>query len=206
FYVDLMRTLVFVFVPLCLIVALLLVATGMPMTFQGSAQATTLDGEATKMTTQTIARGPVAAEVPPKQLLTNGGGFFGPNSTHPYENPSPWSNLLELISIIVLPMSSLVMFGRMLKDHAHAMVIYGVMLVFLVLGLVGAGGAEVQPRAAAEGLPVVQGSNMEGTEVRIGPVASATWAAITCSTSNGSVDSMHDSLNPIAGMVPMSLM
>jgi K+-transporting ATPase ATPase A chain len=206
FYVDLMRSLTLVFVPLCLVVALLLVADGMPMTFQGAVQAKTLDGEATRMTTQTIARGPVAAEVPPKQLLTNGGGFFGPNSTHPYENPSPWSNLLEVISIIVLPMSSLVMFGRMLKDHAHAMVVYGVMLVFLVLGMVVAVGAEVQPNAAAEGLPVVQGSNMEGTEVRTGPVASATWAAITCSTSNGSVDSMHDSLNPIAGMVPMSLM
>src|SRR5262249_45759119 len=166
FYVDLMRTLVFVFVPLCLIVALLLVATGMPMTFQGSAQATTLDGEATKMTTQTIARGPVAAEVPPKQLLTNGGGVFGPHSTHPnstppYETHPPWSTLIEVASIIVLPMSSLVMFGKMLKDRAHAAVVYGVMLVFLLVGMIVAVAAQAQPSAAAEGLPVARGANME---------------------------------------------
>jgi K+-transporting ATPase ATPase A chain len=201
FYVDLMRSLVYVFVPLALIVALLLVATGMPMTFQGAAKATTLEGAE-----QTIARGPVAALVAIKQLGTNGGGFFGPNCTHPYENPTPWSNLLAVFSIIVLPMSALVMFGRMLRDRAHAMVVYGVMLAFLVVGLIVAVAAEALPSAAAEGLPVARGPNMEGTEVRVGPVASATWAAITTATSNGSVNSMHDSLNPIAGLVPMALM
>src|SRR5262249_4698178 len=168
----------------------------------GAAQATTLDGEAT----QKIARGPVAALVAIKQLGTNGGGFFGPNSTHPYENPTPWSNLLELFSIIVLPMSSLVMFGRMLKDRAHALVVYGVMLAFLVAGVTVAVCAEAQPSAAAAGLPVSRGPNLEGKEVRIGPVASATWAAVTTATSNGSVNSMHDSLNPLAGMVPMTMM
>jgi K+-transporting ATPase ATPase A chain len=201
FYVDLMRSLIYVFVPLALIVALLLVATGMPMTFQGAAKATTVEGAE-----QTIARGPVAALVAIKQLGTNGGGFFGPNCTHPYENPTPWSNLLAVFSIIVLPMSSLVMFGKMLKDRAHAMVVYGVMLAFLVVGLIVAVTAEAQPSAAAGGLPVARGPNMEGTEVRVGPVASATWAAITTATSNGSVNSMHDSLNLIAGLVPMALM
>src|SRR5262249_48346547 len=98
------------------------------------------------------------------------------------------------------------MFGRMLKDRAHATVVSGVMLTFLVAGMIVAVTAEVQPSAAAEELPVVQGPNMEGTEVRFGPVASATWAAITTATSNGSVNSMHDSLNPIAGLVPMSHM
>ena len=128
FYVDLMRILVFVFVPLCVILALLLVANGMPMTFLGAAKATPLDGAAAKMDTQTICRGPVAALVAIKQIGTNGGGFFGPNSTHPYENPSPWSNLIELVAIVVLPMASLVMVGLMLKNRAHAAVIYGVML------------------------------------------------------------------------------
>ena len=104
------------------------------MTFQGAAQATPLDGTAAKMETQTIGRGPVAALVAIKQLGTNGGGFFGPNSTHPFENPSPWSNLLAIASIVMLPMASIVMAGHMLKDMRHAAVIYGVMLALLVAG------------------------------------------------------------------------
>lgn len=206
FYVDLMRGLLFVIVPYCLIVAVTLVGLGVPMTFEGAATATTIDGAATKMETQAIARGPVAALVAIKQAGTNGGGFFGPNSTHPFENPSPWSNMLALVSIIVLPMSSIVMAGLMLRDMRHAMVIYGVMLALLISGAVIAILAEARPSVAIMGLPVIQGPNMEGKEVRLGPVAGATWAAITTSTSNGSVNSMHDSLNPIAGAVPMSLM
>ena len=104
------------------------------MTFEGAAQATTLDGAATKMETQTIARGPVAALVAIKQLGTNGGGFFGPNSTHPFENPTPWSNLLSSrLRSSLLPMASLVMFGLMLRNMRHAAVIYGVMLALLVV-------------------------------------------------------------------------
>jgi K+-transporting ATPase ATPase A chain len=206
FYVDLVRSLVLVFLPLCLVFALLLVACGVPMTFHGAATVTPIDGPAANMETQTISRGPVAALVAIKQVGTNGGGFFGPNSTHPFENPSPWSNLIEVAEIILLPMSSLVMFGLMLKNKKHAAVIYGVMLAFLLAGLAVALGFESQPSAAAENLPVVQAANMEGKETRLGSVAAATWAVITTSTSNGSVNSMHDSLNPITGMVPMSLM
>jgi K+-transporting ATPase ATPase A chain len=206
FYVDLIRSVLYVLVPLALVVALLLVAAGVPMSFEGAVAAKTLDGEATRMTTQSIARGPVAALVAIKQLGTNGGGFFGPNSTHPYENPGPWSNLLEVVSIIVLPMSSIVMFGLMLKDRAHAAVVFGVMLSLVAAGAAVAVGSEAQPSAAAAGLPVASGPNLEGKEVRIGSVASATWAAITTATSNGSVNSMHDSLNPLSGMVPMTLM
>ena len=206
FYVDLMRGLTMVILPYCLIVAVLLVGMGVPMTFQGAAAATTLDGAATKFDTQTIARGPVAALVAIKQAGTNGGGFFGPNSTHPFENPSPWSNLLSIVSIIVLPMASIVMAGLMLRNMKHAMVLYGVMLAFLITGAVIGIGAEVKASAATEGLPVAAGPNMEGKEVRLGAVAGATWASITTSTSNGSVNSMHDSLNPIAGAVPMSMM
>ena len=115
FYKDLMRSVLLVLLPLSAILAVILVATGVPMTFEGAAKATTIDSQANGMATQTIARGPVAAEVAIKQLGTNGGGFFGPNSAHPFENPSPWSNLLEVVSIMLLPMASIVMAGRMLS-------------------------------------------------------------------------------------------
>ncbi len=206
FYLDLMRSLVFVFVPFALVLAVLLVGTGVPMTFQPAAQAKTIDGAATKFETQTISRGPVAALVAIKQAGTNGGGFFGPNSTHPFENPSPWSNLISVAEIVALPMAGLVMAGLMLRNRRHAAVIFGVMLSMLLVGVIIAVSAELWPSAATDGLPVVRAPNMEGKEVRLGPVAGATWAAMTSGTSNGSVNSMHDSLNPIAGMVPMSMM
>jgi len=206
FYVDLMRSLTYVLVPVCFVIAILLVASGSPMTFSPAAVATTVDGAATKMETQTISRGPVAALVAIKQAGTNGGGFFGPNTTHPFENPTPWTNLLAVAAIVVLPMASIVMAGKMLNNMKHAGVIFGVMLTFLVGAAVIAIGSELQPSAANQGLPVVQGPNMEGKEVRLGPVAAATWSTITTSSSNGSVNSMHDSLNPLTGMMPMSLM
>src|SRR5262249_25386788 len=127
FYVDLMRTLVWVLIPYCVVVALLLMAGGVPMTFQGAAQAKPLDGAAAGMESQPIGRGPVAALVAIKESGTNGGGFFGPNSAHPYENPTPWTNLFEVASIVVMPMASLVMAGLMLRNMRHALVIYGVM-------------------------------------------------------------------------------
>jgi len=129
FYLDMIRGLILVLIPLSLVVAVLLVATGVPMTFAANAKASTVE-----RSEQTIAVGPVAAEVAIKQLGTNGGGYFGPNSAHPFENPSPWSNLIEVISIIIVPMASIVMFGRMIKDRAHAVVIYGVMMVLLLVG------------------------------------------------------------------------
>ncbi len=201
FYLDTIRGLLFVLVPLATLVAVALVTTGVPMTLKGAAQAQTLEHG-----TQTIAVGPVAAEVAIKQLGTNGGGYFGPNSTHPFENPTPWSNLIEVISIIVIPMATIVMFGRMIKDRAHATVIYGVMMTLLLCGVAVAIHAELQPSAAVAGLPVARGGQLEGKEVRVGPVASATWAAITTATSNGSVNSMHDSFQPLGGLVPMALM
>jgi K+-transporting ATPase ATPase A chain len=201
FYLDTIRSLLFVLVPLAALVAVLLVATGVPMTFSGAAGASTVEGPA-----QTIAVGPVAALVAIKQLGTNGGGFFGPNSTHPLENPSPWSNLIEVVSIVIIPMASIVMFGRMIKDRAHAAVIYGVMMAMLLTGVVVAILAETQPSTATAGLPVREGANLEGKEVRLGAVAAATWAAVTTATSNGAVNAMHDSFTPLGGLVPMSLM
>jgi potassium-transporting ATPase potassium-binding subunit len=201
FYLDTLRGLLFVLVPLSTLVAIVLVATGVPMTLRGAHQASTLERGA-----QSIAVGPVAAEVAIKQLGTNGGGFFGPNSAHPLENPSPWSNLLEVISIVIIPMASIVMFGLLIKDRAHGAVIYGVMLALLLAGVAVAIHAELQPSAATAGLPVREDGNLEGKEVRLGPVPSATWSAITTATSNGSVNAMHDSFQPLGGVVPMSLM
>ena len=206
FYLDLMRSLALVLLPICLILAITLVGLGVPMTFEPAAQAKTLDGRASKVETQSIARGPVAALVAIKQAGTNGGGFFGPNSTHPLENPNPWSNLVSIAAILLLPMASILMAGTMLRDEKHALVIFGVMLSMLVVGVVVAVNAENQPSAATAGLPVRQGPNLEGKELRFGATASATWAAVTTATSNGSVNSIHDSLNPIAGMVPLVLM
>ena len=126
-------------VPLSLLVAHLAGGDRCPHDISGAAQASTLEHG-----TQMIAVGPVAAEVAIKQLGTNGGGFFGPNSAHPFENPSPWSNLLEVISILIVPMASIVMFGLMIKDRAHAAVIFGVMLAMLCVGVSVAIAAETQ--------------------------------------------------------------
>jgi K+-transporting ATPase ATPase A chain len=127
FYVDLWRSIVYVLLPLAVVVALLLMIGGMPMTLEGNATATGLEGAE-----QVIARGPVAAIVAIKQLGTNGGGFFGPNCTHPYENPNDWTNLICCLSIMLLPMAAVVMFGKMLNNLRHAVVIFGVMLLLFV--------------------------------------------------------------------------
>jgi K+-transporting ATPase ATPase A chain len=201
FYLDLIRSLLFVLLPLSTLLAILLVATGVPMTFHGAVPASTIEQGA-----QTIAVGPVAALVSIKELGTNGGGFFGPNSAHPFENPTPWSNLLEVVAIIVMPMASIVMFGILIKDQRHALVIYGVMMALLLSGMALAIHAEIQQSAATTGLAVKGGANLEGKELRLGPIPSATWAAITTATSNGSVNAMHDSFQPLGGLAPLALM
>src|SRR5262249_9172969 len=126
FYVDLWRAVIYCVLPLSAVVGVLLVAGGVPMTFAGNAKVTTLEGAE-----QVIARGPVAAVVAIKQLGTNGGGFFGPNSCHPFENPSAFTNVVENVSIVLIPMASLVMFGRMIRNMRHATVIYAVSLLVL---------------------------------------------------------------------------
>jgi potassium-transporting ATPase potassium-binding subunit len=227
FYVDLWRCTVYVLLPAAFVVGVLLMVGGMPMTLLGNATVTGLDGAE-----QIIARGPVAAIVAIKQLGTNGGGFFGPNSTHPFENPNAWTNFLECVCIILLPMAAVVMFGRMLSNLRHAAVIFSVMLLFMA-ALIGWGvyWDSMQPNPgliahaernyqipdaiagngnrtitlpAVAGLPVDQKlGNLEGKELRFGTSAGATWAAITTCTSNGSVNAMHDSLNPLAGITPL---
>jgi K+-transporting ATPase ATPase A chain len=239
FYVDLWRGTAYVFVPLCLIVGVLLMVSGVPMTLDGHANATTLepgamgpDSNGQPTLVQQIARGPVAAIVAAKQFGTNGGGFFGVNSAHPFENPNAFSNLLTCVGLFLLPVATVVMFGKMLNRYRDAAVIFGVMLV-LSLGTVAwaisqdtlkpnpaltahaaqtystpdattANGRRDMAISAVAGLPVDQSlGNLEGKELRFGTVAGATWAALTTNTSNGSVNCMHDSLNPLAGLVPL---
>jgi K+-transporting ATPase ATPase A chain len=233
FYLDLWRGVVYLFVPLAFVLAVLLIAGGMPMTFQGRAQAQTVEagamGAAEDGTAkpQEIARGPVAAVVAIKQLGTNGGGFFGANSAHPFENPNSVTNVLTCVAIILVPVASIIMFGRMLQNMGHARVIFGVMFALSVLTIAWAVGYDtMQPNPglaahreqryplqgrpdldirAVAGLPVDQSlGNLEGKEMRFGTSAGPTWAALTTNTSNGSVNCMHDSLNPLAGLTPLS--
>ncbi len=199
FYVDLTRAAVRVLLPLAVIVALVLISQGTPMTFEGAVRATTLEeGE------QTIARGPVAAEVAIKQLGTNGGGYFGPNSTHPYENPSPLSNLLETWAIPCIPMAMVVTLGAMVRRPRFALTIFLTMLALYIPLVAIAVHQELRGSSAIAAMGIDQSSgSMEGKEVRFGAAASALWAVTTTVTSNGSVNSMHDSLTPLAGLMPM---
>ena len=201
FLLDLQRATFLVLLPMAIIVATLMVLGGMPMTLAGAAHATTLEG-----IEQTIARGPVAAFVSIKQLGTNGGGFFGPNSTHPFENPTFWTNALSMVSILLLPMACVWMFGRIIGRRRHAVVVFGVMLLFLLVKIAGAVWFEQAPTPAFAGLPIEQDvGNLEGKELRFGaPEGSGPlWSVLTTSTSNGSVGAMHDSLNPLTGLMPM---
>ena len=153
--------------------------------------------------TQTIARGPVAAFLAIKQLGTNGGGFFGPNCAHPFENPTCWTNVASKLAILLIPMASVWMFGRIAGRVRHAAVVFAVMLI-IYLGLLGAAFAfESQPTPAFAGLPVAKSpqSGRQGTAVR--HRRQPTWAVSTTATSNGSVNAMHDSLNPLTGLMPM---
>jgi len=182
------------------------------MTFDGAEPAALVDlGAADKdeggaPRPQLIARGPVAAVLPIKHLGTNGGGFFGANSAHPYENPSGWTNFVECVSILLFPLALVVMFGRMLKQMRHAAVIYGVMLL-LFAGMIGWSVYydTLQPNpafTAGVALPVDQEGwgNLEGKELRFGASAGATYAATTTAVACGSVNCTHDSLNPVAGL------
>jgi K+-transporting ATPase ATPase A chain len=198
FWLDLQRATFLVLLPLATLWAVALVLLGVPMTLQGTATATTLEGAE-----QLIARGPVAAFVAIKQLGTNGGGWFGPNSAHPLENPNMWTNLLQTVAIVLIPMACVWMFGRILGRPRHARLIFAVMLGLLVTKLSLAMWAEAAPTAAFAGLPVTAEANLEGKEMRLGGAASVTWAVLTTSTSNGSVNAMMDSLNPLTGLVPM---
>jgi K+-transporting ATPase ATPase A chain len=246
YYVDMWRAVVYVFLPASLIMGLLLIPAGVPMTFDGATEATTLEPGAMgtengQALPQKIARGPVAAIIPIKHLGTNGGGFFGANSAHPFENPSAWSNFLTCVNILIFPFSLIIMFGRMLGNMRHAIVIYGVMMsLFLVMISWGIYWDTLHPNPsltahaslrdkdgqpyrleteepdgevskqsldipALAGLPVDQElGNLEGKELRFGTSAGATFSAVTTAVTCGSVNCMHDSLNPLAGLTPFT--
>jgi len=200
FYVDLTRATVRLFLPLALLVGTILLWQGSPMTFEGAAKATTVEGQ-----DQTIARGVVAPVVAIKQLGTNGGGYFGPNSTHPYENATPLSNLVQTWSIAVIPMAMVWTLGHMLGRRRLAVTIFAVMLALYLPMVAFAVSQEAagSPAIARMGVDQASGS-MEGKEVRFGTGLSALWAVTTTVTSNGSVNAMHDSLTPLGGLMPLS--
>jgi K+-transporting ATPase ATPase A chain len=201
YYADVVRLSVRALLPVALVMSLLLSWQGVPSTFGGAAKATPLDPTA-GMTEQAIPVGPVAPMVAVKQLGTNGGGWYGPNSAVPLENPTPLSNLAQTVGILVFPIAAVLMIGGLTGRRRLAAMAFGTMLV-MSAGLTGLSvWAEQAPNAAAAGL-AASAPNLEGKEVRFGTEASALWAALTTQTSNGSVNAMHDSLNPLAGMAAM---
>jgi len=211
FWFDLVRSTLYVLLPLSLLLALLLVAGGVPQTLAASFEAAPLDPAAGGP--QRVAVGPVASQVAIKQLGTNGGGFFNVNSAHPLENPSPYSNFLELLAILLLPVACCELFGRLIGDRKQGRALLAAMTVVFVIALVGCTWAEQRgtPALAGAGIDLAPsalqpGGNLEGKEVRFGVAQSALWATATTAASNGSVNSMHDSYTPLGGLVPMALM
>jgi K+-transporting ATPase ATPase A chain len=239
FFVDMWRVVVYTFVPVALVLGVLFIHQGMPMTFASTYQVSTLEpgamgtddkGQAKQ---QTIVVGPVAAVIPIKQLGTNGGGFFGMNSAHPFENPSAWTNFLECFGMMLFPFSLVLMYGRMLGRPRHAAVIFIVMMSMMVgtiawaicydtlkpnpgliahpesksfqISSAGApGGKKTFTFPAVAGLPVDQHlGNLEGKELRFGTSAGATFAAMTVNVTCGAVNCEHDSLNPVSALAPM---
>ncbi|WP_271411886.1 potassium-transporting ATPase subunit KdpA [Pseudomonas sp. Q1-7] len=198
FWVDLTRGVLYGLLPLCLLLALLLVWQGVPQTFTDYIHAVTLQGA-----DQSIPLGPAASQIAIKQLGTNGGGFFGVNSAHPFENPTAWSNLLEMASIILIPAALVFTFGHYVKDLRQSRALLACMLVLFVIGLGVALYSEHQPNPALAALPIEQTGSLEGKESRFGITASALWAVTTTAASNGSVNAMHDSFSALGGMIPM---
>ncbi len=227
FWVDLTRTTLYILLPLSLVLALVLVSQGVVQTLSPYRtvpllEATTdAEGERVgakafapfKNTEQVLAVGPAASQIAIKQLGTNGGGFFNANSAHPFENPTPLSNFLQVLSILLIPAALCVTFGRMVKDARQGWAVLAAMtLIFLPLLAVAvaseqAGNPAFDRLGADQGAgPLQAGGNMEGKEVRYGIASSALWAAATTAASNGSVNSMHDSYTPLGGLVPLFLM
>ncbi|HUM67952.1 MAG TPA: potassium-transporting ATPase subunit KdpA, partial [Chloroflexota bacterium] len=217
FWVDLTRSILYILLPLALLLALLLVSQGVVQTFQPSQTAVlldpTTDDSGQSVTVQTIAIGPAASQIAIKQLGTNGGGFFNVNAAHPFENPTPLSNFLELLAILLIPAALCATFGEMVGDRRQGAALLVVMVIVFAAFLGTAVWAEQagNPRLAALGVDQTasaaqSGGNMEGKETRFGIANSALWATATTAASNGSVNSMHDSYTPLGGLAPLLLM
>ncbi|MGW8427848.1 potassium-transporting ATPase subunit KdpA [Peribacillus simplex] len=202
FYVDLIRTITRVLVPLSILIGLVLVSQGVPQTFSPTAVATTLEGA-----TQNIARGPVAALESIKHIGTNGGGFFGVNSAHPFENPNAFTNVLEMLSMLLLPAALPLTFGYMARNKKQGWILFSAMAFMLLLFLSIAYFNEKNGNPALEqiGLSQEDGS-MEGKEVRFGVAQSALFTSITTAATTGSVNNMHDTLTPLGSIAPLAMM
>jgi potassium-transporting ATPase potassium-binding subunit len=205
FWVDLTRCTLYILLPISVVVALVLVWQGVPQNLGAYIEATTLEGAK-----QVIAQGPVASQEIIKELGTNGGGFFNTNSAHPYENPNAITNLIELLAIFAIGAALTNTLGRMVKDERQGWAIFAAMGVLFLAGVVVCYNSEAQanPQFAAfhvdsASSAMQAGGNMEGKEVRFGPVLSALWATVTTDTSCGAVNAMHDSFLPIGGAVPL---
>ena len=199
FYSFFVRSCTRILLPLAFVVAIILAFNGTPMTFEGKDTITTLEGKQ-----QHISRGPVAAFVAIKQLGTNGGGFYGPNSANPMENPNYLTNIVESVSIILIPIALIFALGFVLKRRKLAWTIYGVMTLGFLLLLIPSVVSEMHGSANIHKMGIAQAmGSMEGKEVRFGSAASANWATYTTVTSNGSVNAMHDSMTPITGVTTL---
>jgi K+-transporting ATPase ATPase A chain len=196
FYNMFVRSSTRILLPLAFLEAVVLAFNGAPMTFEGKASMITMQGDSVQ-----VNRGPVAAFVAIKQLGTNGGGFFGPNSAHPLENPTYLTNILETVSITLIPIAMIFALGFMLKRRRFAWIILAVMTIAFLMLLIPTVMQEMKGNAAITQMGIAQPlGSMEGKELRFGPAASAYWAVNTTCTSNGSVNAMHDSMTPLSGL------
>ncbi|MCD1595118.1 potassium-transporting ATPase subunit KdpA [Thalassospira xiamenensis] len=200
FHVDMTRGVLYVLLPLSIVAAIFLMSQGVPQNLNSYVDATTLEG-----TKQVLAQGPAASQIAIKQLGTNGGGFFNVNSSHPYENPTPLSNLLQMVYLLLIPAAFCFLFGKMVNDRRQGIAIFAVMAVLFVGGFAATYSAEKAGNAllANSSTIVADPGNMEGKETRFGILNSTLWATATTAASNGSVNAMHDSLTPLGGMVTM---
>ncbi|HEY2663736.1 MAG TPA: potassium-transporting ATPase subunit KdpA [Candidatus Binataceae bacterium] len=206
FWVDLTRATLWILLPISLVVAVLLISQGVPDNFKAYIHAKTLDGGVE----QVIAQGPVASQEVIKEFGTNGGGFFNANSAHPYENPTPFSNLLELVSIFAIGAALTYTFGLMAGDKRQGWVLFATMTLLFLMPALVATWSEQQGNPLIGKLGVgfsatadQSGGNMEGKETRFGITDSALWANVTTDTSCGAVNSMHDSFTPLGGLMPL---
>ena len=214
YWVDMVRSILYILIPLSMVVAIGLVSQGVVQNYKSYetvslAEPITLE-DGTVVTEQIVPMGPAASQVAIKQIGTNGGGFFGTNSAYPLENPNIVSNLIEMISILLIPVALCFSFGRNIKDKRQGRAIFAAMFILLAISLSVIGFSEQQatPQLAQSGAVNISetnqaGGNMEGKESRFGIASSATWAAFTTAASNGSVNSMHDSYTPLGGMMTM---
>jgi potassium-transporting ATPase potassium-binding subunit len=209
FWADLVRINLYLLLPICLVFSLFLVSQGVVQNFKPYDKARSVETSAAQSgdpgaARQTIAQGPAASQVAIKMLGTNGGGFFNANAAHPYENPTPLSNFLQMLSIFLVPSGLTFYFGRMVKNRKHGWAVWSAMAILFLAGILVCWRAESagNPRWRALGVDPVSG-NMEGKEVRFGIFNSSLFASVTTAASCGAVNSMHDSFTPIGGLVPL---